>query len=120
MRGKNTVARNGSGGRLYTSSSHAIVILRTVVVAIIGIAACWLAFSWYEERQLADQKIKYRAELIPYASSLAITLNERISMLNGIEAFVQTSLHDADLRNRFKIFAEGLYAANSGVRAIQV
>lgn len=120
MRKKKSIARNGSGYRFYSAPLHAIVIVRTVIVAVIGIAVFWFSFSWHERQLLAEQKIKYHAELMPYASSLATTLNERISMLNGIEAFVQTSLRDADLRNRFKIFAEGLYTANSGIRAIQV
>ena len=93
---------------------------RTAIAAALSVVACWLAFSWYEGQLLTEQKIKYQAELIPYASALSTALNEKISLLSGIEAFVQTSLRDKDLGSRFNIFASGLYTANSGIRAIQV
>ena len=93
---------------------------RTAIVAAVSVVACWLAFSWYEGQLLTEQKIKYQAELIPYASALSTALNEKISLLGGIEAFVRTSMRDKDLRSRFAIFASGLYTANSGIRAIQV
>ena len=117
---KDLVAEKDSGFKDRPARFLPVVMARTAIFAALSLVACWLAFSWYEGQLLAEQKIKYRAELMPYASALSTALNEKISLLSGIEAFVQTSLRDKDLRSRFGIFASGLYTANSGIRAIQV
>lgn len=99
---------------------HPIVLARTFLALLFGIFMVWVASSWYEKRLVDEQRTKYRDELLPYAEGLSTLLNERLSMLDSMDAFVKASMRDADLRSRFEIFASGLYAGYSGIRAIQL
>lgn len=96
------------------------ILLRSFVAAAAGLVL-WFALSGaLEKRLLEERKAEYRSNLSFYGSNLSLIVNTRLALANSLEAFTHT-FHDCpDLRSKFATFAEGLYAGNSGVRAIQV
>ncbi len=94
--------------------------LRALATLVTAIALWFFATSLFEEKLLEEQRVKHLSELTPYGSNLSTLINTRLALANSLEAFVRSERNVRDLKTKFTSFAEGLYAGNSGVRAIQV
>ena len=100
---------------------HAASLLKASCVLIVAMIL-WLGIiSWYEQRLIKDTRQQITSSLIPYGNSLTTALNERLALLSGLEAFVQTTMADNEgLRTDFTTFASGLQSGTKGIRAIQL
>lgn len=78
---------------------------------------CWLQINlWYQKHLQQEQQAHIMAELTPYGNALTTAINRRFALLEGLHAFVQSSLSDYSLERRFETFASGLYGNASGIR----
>ncbi len=101
-------------------SGSSAAILRAAAALMFGLAIWVFSTNFFEQKLLQEQKAKHIVDLTPYGSNLATIFNTRLALANSLEAFVRSESNDSELRLKFASFAEGLYAGNSGVRAIQV
>ena len=99
-------------------------VLRALLA--VAIAAAVLLPGWkyldrrYEEDQRADFRAEVREHAASYAAGLADAMNRRLSLIDGLYAFVQSQLSSPTYESDLTSFAKGLYAAAPGIRAIEV
>lgn len=96
------------GGTLATQ----ILVLTILVFGYFWTADIYARFLAAERRASATQTAN------SFAGLLGAALNERIALVRGLAAFVETEVAGSDLAEDFPRFAEGLRRATVGVRNI--
>ena len=89
---------------------------------VLGILATvwWGSHRWYRENLLDRHRAVVGAELAPHASALVSAINQRLGVLRGLKAFVQSHLSEETLGKEFKTFAAALQTVASGIRNFTV
>lgn len=95
-------------------------LLGALAALIILLPLWWLAGRWYGERLLAQERADAAIETSLRANALSSVINRRLARLQGLYAFVQVELSDADFATQFARFAPGLYAGAQGIRNLAV
>ncbi len=94
-----------------------VVILLTSLIFLI---AWWRAGVWYQDRLIAEQRAQAADELFLRASTLSAALNRRISLVEGLHAFVQSSTDRPGLAANFEKFAAIMYESTPGIRNLAI
>ncbi len=91
--------------------------LITVLVSIVLLLLWWHSVNWYQGQLLISERDQVEAQLIPYGNALATSINQRFSLLEGLNAFVLTKANrtGSPFEEDFSTFASGLYASTSGI-----
>jgi signal transduction histidine kinase len=91
--------------------------LITSLVSILLLLLWWHSVNWYQAQLLIGERDQVEAQLIPYGNALATSINQRFSLLEGLNAFVLTKINNtgSHFTGDFDTFASGLYASTSGV-----
>lgn len=107
---------NANGRNVFTEAVGMMgVTLVLSLLVFLGIRA------WYEKHLLNDHKVLIQNELAPYGNALTISLNQRLVLIEGLKAFVNSNTDDEDfLKNQFSSFANGLLSGKVGLRSIQI
>lgn len=95
-------------------------LLYVFLAAIFWAAQMWGTGAWYQDRLMESERLDTMSRLIPYTSSLNNIINQRLSLLSGVKAFVESSGDEEYLKAEFPQFAQGLYASAKGVRSFAV
>jgi sensor domain CHASE-containing protein len=106
--------------RKKTKSASSHVLVQSVLIFAVGLLALWLVSSWYSKQLLDDQRIKVHERIMPYANALSDSISKRLGLLDSQEAFITVSFNEVDFLKKFKAFASGIFAANPGIRALEV
>jgi signal transduction histidine kinase/CheY-like chemotaxis protein/sensor domain CHASE-containing protein len=91
--------------------------LITFLVSILLLLLWWHSVNWYQGQLLIGERDHVEAQLIPYGNALATSINQRFSLLEGLNAFVLTKINNTSshFAGDFDTFASGLYASTSGI-----
>ncbi|HSD57334.1 MAG TPA: ATP-binding protein, partial [Methanotrichaceae archaeon] len=91
--------------------------LITLLVSILLLLLWWHSVNWYQGQLLIGERDQVEAQLIPYGNALATSINQRFSLLEGLNAFVLTKTNHtgSHFAGDFDTFASGLYASTSGI-----
>lgn len=103
------LARAGQYGGMAATQ---ILVLLILVFAYFWMADIYARFLVAERRATATQTAN------SFAGILGSALNERIALVRGLTAFVETEADGGDMLEEFPRFAEGLRRATVGVRNI--
>lgn len=76
----------------------------------------WGVRRWYGSHLLAEQRRLVTAELTSYGKALGGAITQRLALLRGLSAFVESHASAATLGEEFKIFAAGLFTHSKGIR----
>ncbi len=111
--------------RLHTSRGNPLAVLRqkemltAAATLAIFLLIWWQAGLLYHDRLLEDHRVQISNELRPYSNNLTLALNQRIALLEGLAAFVETCATAGELDAGFEQFATGLHATTEGIRVFQ-
>ncbi len=77
---------------------------------------------FYQSQLILDKQDLVYSQLDPYGNALTIAINQRIDMLNGIEAFVNSEMYpvDSSFEAKFEKFASSVYNEGHGIRSLAV
>jgi len=112
----------GSRSRLWAAARQpdGKALLATLLALAVLLPVWWLAGRWYGERLLAQERADAALETSLRGNALSSTINRRLARLQGLYAFVQVELSEADFSVQFERFASGLYAGTRGIRNLTV
>lgn len=91
---------------------HIPLVLLGALVVLLG--AWWGAWHWYQREIILDLRSQVMDEVAPRATALSIALDDQLTRLQGLYAFVQSEPSLGD----FDTFARELYAGSRGIRYI--
>ncbi|PVZ72198.1 EAL domain-containing protein [Pelagibaculum spongiae] len=102
-------------------SRNAIALVVTVLVAIIW----WQTSYWYETYLLETQGAQIEQELTNNTQELSAGLYKRISLIEGLAAFIETEMkptgnYDESSRQRTQSFMSGLFSSMPGLRGFTI
>ncbi|MDK2831199.1 MAG: hypothetical protein PWQ75_951 [Methanolobus sp.] len=121
--GKNDSLSHGNGkntGKDKTSSIHSMNIAVTIGIFII-LLIVWAQFChWYEQDLYSEIRAEETKTLILQADSLSISVNKRISLLEGLASFTQVHNSCDSLEKHFTTYIEGFYFVSGGIRNFAV
>jgi PAS domain S-box-containing protein len=82
----------------------------------------WQAGLFYESHLLLDAQDQVYFKLDPYGSALTTALNERLALISGLDAFLESEITSGNpsFENKFDHFAASLYNSTSGIRNIVI
>src|SRR5512136_2901668 len=82
----------------------------------------WQACLFYESHLLLDAQDQVSFKLDPYGSALTTSLNERLALISGLDAFLNSEIasDNHSFGNKFNSFAAILYNSANGIRNIVV
>jgi len=80
----------------------------------------WKTNLWYRQELVTEQRAHIATELAQYGSVLTGAINGKLTILNGLKAFVEPHLSELSFAAEFERFAAGLYAVTTGLRVITV
>ena len=95
-------------------------LLAALLTLAVLLPVWWVAGRWYGERLLQQERADAALETSLRANALSSTINRRLARLQGLYAFVQVELSEADFSVQFERFASGLYADTRGIRNLAV
>jgi sensor domain CHASE-containing protein len=99
---------------------------RSIHIALISLILLlifwWQASVFYESHLLLDAQDQVFFRLDPYGSALSTALNERLALIYGLDAFLDTEpiSNEQSFDDKFDRFAANLYHSTSGIRNIVV
>ena len=91
----------------------------SILVLILSFFTLWLGSNQYESLLKAKHRTQMEDSVSRYGNALNLSLNKRLDLLQGVDAFVRVHPSEEELDNLFESYAAGLYAASTGIRAIQ-
>ncbi len=108
-------------GRIIRITGHRKTILGSVIVLLFSLVLLHLLGGTYRQRLLAERRAQVAAELAPYGTALGILLEQRLSLLDAINAFIRShpNPESEDMRAGFLTFARNLFPQKKGLRALQ-
>jgi PAS domain S-box-containing protein len=81
----------------------------------------WRLFdSRYQKAQQAEYRSQVREHASSHAAGIAAAVNRRLTLIDGLYAFVESQLASPGFESDLKSFSAGLYAAAPGIRAVEV
>jgi sensor domain CHASE-containing protein len=82
----------------------------------------WQASLWYQTQLITDERARIAGQLDPQGNSLAMAIYQRLELLEGMDAFVQTEIRfpKPALDDEFEIFAEHIYSSTNGIRNLAI
>ncbi len=98
------------------------VLLQTALFAIVLLLLWWQAGLWHQSQLLADERANVGARLNPYGNSLTTSIHQRMELLEGLGAFVQTEIESSrsSLDAEFERFSSQLYSSSKGILNLAV
>ena len=96
------------------------VIVVPLVVFVASAALGVAAERWYAKGRLEAEHERVKAELLPFANTVAASVGRHASQMGGLRAFVESRSSLAQLEHEFDLYAAGLVEPTTGIRAIQV
>ncbi len=112
----------GLRSRLWSAARRPdrLTLLAALLALVLLLPAWWAAARWYGERLLAQERADAALETSLRGNALSSAINRRLARLQGLSAFVQVELSEADLAALFESFSAGLYAGTRGIRSLSV
>ncbi len=95
--------------------------LAAAVLTAAVLLPLWMRFDrLYREYEEAGYREDVRRDAASEADNIAAAVNRRLSVLEGLYAFVQSQLGSRRFESDLQSFSAGIYAALPGMRAIEV
>ncbi|HWR51236.1 MAG TPA: PAS domain S-box protein [Bryobacteraceae bacterium] len=95
-------------------------LLYAVLTAAI-LLPLWMRFDHlYRDSEEAVHRARIRRDASSQADSIAAAVNRRLTLLEGLYAFVQSQLGSQRFESDLRSFSAGMHAALPGMRAIEV
>jgi PAS domain S-box-containing protein len=99
------------GGRALLAAFFTLVLLTFI----------WFqATRWYREHLLAQREAEAKVETSLRGNSIAVALDRRFNLIEGLNAFVQSEATLEGIQERFPTYASGLFASTPGIRNIAI
>ncbi len=97
---------------------------RAILLAVLAAAVLFPLWAHFDRQYQRAQQDLYRAQIREHtlfqAAGIAAAVNRRLTLIDGLYAFVQSQLASPRFESGLKSFSAGLYAAAPGIRAIEV
>ena len=68
------------------------IFLWTALFAVVLLLLWWQAGLWHQSQLLDGERTNVGARLNPYGNSLTTSIQQRMELLEGLSAFVQTKI----------------------------
>ncbi|MCU0637509.1 MAG: response regulator [Methanothrix sp.] len=96
--------------------------LQTALLAIALLLIWWQASLWYQAQLIDDERTLVAGRLYPYGNSLAMAISERLQLLQGLDAFVQTEIRSqgSAFYEEFESFSTHIYTSTDGIRNLAI
>ncbi len=94
--------------------------LISLLLLVLLLLTSWYLSDRYDSLLERVKRQHVYQDLSIYGNALSSALNERIALLVGLGAFVESDMFDAHSDSHFATFAAGLHSGGEGIRAIQV
>lgn len=95
---------------------YSSLILTILIFILLFLPLSLYLSNIYKDFLLEKQRLETQKQLNYYTLNLNNQLNERFSLLTGLEAFVKNNWEESINQNNFINFANGLYFSTSGIR----
>ncbi len=98
------------------------IFLWTALFAIVLLLLWWQAGLWHQSQLLDGERTNVGARLNPYGNSLTTSIQQRMELLEGLSAFVQTKIESPrpSLDPEFERFSSQLYSSSTGILNLAV
>ncbi|WAC05308.1 MAG: PAS domain S-box protein [Methanoregula sp.] len=101
----------------YTRHPAVTAFLITLfIVLFLLLPLWWMAGTWYEEQLITEERNVVAVDLSKYGSQLSQALSRRVSLVEGLSAYVLSDPSQETLTRTYDSFAAGLYTATPGIR----
>lgn len=94
--------------------------LGSVLALLLLLTVWWHLGVWFKDYLVFEKRTQIRNDLYLVGNSLSVAVNRRLSLLDGLVVFVQTSATTGQLDEDFESFAAGLFASTVGIRNIHL
>ena len=95
-----------------------------MLLAVFAAAVLFPLWAHFDRQYQRAQQDAYRSQIREHtlfqAASVAAAVNRRLTLIDGLYAFVQSQLASPRFESDLESFSAGLYAAAPGIRAIEV
>ena len=95
-----------------------------MLLAVLAAALLFPLWARFDRQYQQAQQDAYRSQIREHtlfqAASVAAAVNRRLTLIDGLYAFVQSQLASPRFESDLKSFSSGLYAAAPGIRAIEI
>jgi PAS domain S-box-containing protein len=106
-----TAAAIKRGGRALLAALFTLVLLTFI----------WFqATNWYRDHLLAQKKSEAKVETSLRGNAIAVAIDRRFNLIEGLNAFVQSESNLEGIQQRFPTYAAGLFASTLGIRNIAI
>jgi len=95
-------------------------VASSLVVLVVLLVIWWQASQWYQSRLLADLRSQTLEDVTLRGNALIASINRRLALVDGLQAFVQTEVYAWNFDAKFETFAANLYTSVPGIRNIAV
>ncbi|ADO77435.1 sensor domain-containing diguanylate cyclase [Halanaerobium praevalens] len=95
---------------------YSSLILTILIFILLFLPLSLYLSNIYKDFLLEKQRLETQKQLNYYTLNLNNQLNERFSLLTGLEAFVKNNWEESINQNNFINFTNGLYFSTSGIR----
>ncbi|MCX6692573.1 MAG: hypothetical protein NTW33_11145, partial [Methanoregula sp.] len=92
------------------------LLITLIIVVFLLLPIWWMAGAWYEGQLITEERNSVAVDLSKYGSQLSQTLSRRISLVDGLSAFVLSDTSPESLNRTYNTFAAGLYTTTPGIR----
>jgi PAS domain S-box-containing protein len=91
-----------------------------VFTAAALVPVCKSLDSRYQKARQAEYRSQVREHASAYAAGIAASVNRRLTLIDGLYAFVQSQFASPRFESDLQSFSAGIYAAAPGIRALEV
>ena len=112
-----TLTTAGQLRDFYTRRPTVSAFLITLfIVVFLLLPLWWMAGAWYEDQLISEERNVVAVDLSKYDSQLSQALKRRVSLVDGLSAFVLSDYSPETLTRTYDTFAAGLYTTTPGIR----
>ncbi|HPV07081.1 MAG TPA: hypothetical protein PLD57_08415, partial [Aggregatilineales bacterium] len=90
--------------------------LGSLAMFLLLLVVWWRAGVWYREQLIVQRRGQLLAQASIHGSDFASAINQRISRLQALRAYVETEYDNPQFRTHYHDFAAELYVDALGVR----
>lgn len=105
---------------LWSSSGRRTTLVVALLVLFVTSVALWWSMGQVRQTQASAARAEFGQRMVPYAGALSNSLNSRLSLNTALHDFAVARLEDGVPHATFDTFASGMYARNTGIRAIEL